>query len=190
MDQFDEITLIKSSQEGDDFSFEKLINIYEKKIYNIALRLMKSHDDAMDMAQESIIKIYKSIKSFKGNSTFSVWIYRITVNTCFDALRKRKKQNTISLDIITEELGMQFEDKALTPENEFEQKQTLKEIEMAINSLNDEYRIIITLCDIYGMSYKDIAKITNTNIGTVKSRINRARLLLQKKLKANSTKKI
>ncbi|NLC68453.1 MAG: sigma-70 family RNA polymerase sigma factor, partial [Clostridiaceae bacterium] len=94
-----EKALVRKSQQGDIGAFEQLIGDYQKKVFNIALGMMNNHDDASDIAQEVFIKVFKSIGSFKQQSSFSTWIYRITVNTCLDELRKRKnRKNVISLN--------------------------------------------------------------------------------------------
>lgn len=179
--QEDEL-LIKRAQKGEVDAFEELIAKHEKRIYNIALRTMKSAEDAKDMAQEAIIKIYRSIAGFKGDCTFAVWVYRITVNTCLDELRRKKKRTAVSLDHLADQGVQQFEDEGETPEESLSRKELGGKISAAIASLDDDYRVAVTLRDVQGLSYQEIAEITGATLGTVKSRINRARAQLQKKL--------
>lgn len=179
--------LIKKSKKGDIFAFEELINNYEKKAYNIAYRMMNNEEDAKDMTQEALIKIYKSIKSFREESTFSTWLYRIVTNVCLDELRRRKKMETIPLEINTEgdkgtirfEIGADEE----TPEDLYEQAELRQVILSMINSLKEDYRTVIILRDMQGFSYEEISIILGCSLGTIKSRINRARNALKDKLR-------
>ena len=182
MQQPNDELLIERARRGDQNAFEQLITQHEKMLYNVALRIMKKPEDAMDMAQESIIKIYRYISGFKGDCTFSVWMYRIVTNTCLDELRRRKRKASVSLDSLVDEGTMQFEDKGETPEQKLERHELSDMIREAINELDDDYRVVITLRDIQELSYQEIAEVTSSNIGTVKSRIFRARSQLQKKL--------
>ena len=180
--------LVKKSQQGDIEAFEQLIMGYQKKVFNIALGMMGNHDDASDVSQEVFIKVFKSIGSFRQQSSFSTWIYRITVNTCLDELRKRKNsKKTFSLNQVIylekSEVKRQIEDDGLTPESAAEKNELKKTVREAIFQLSNEYKEVIILRDINGFSYDDIAKIINCPEGTVKSRINRARGMLKEILK-------
>lgn len=170
--------LIRKSKKGDIDAFEELIRNYQKKSYNISLKMLKNPEDAMDVSQEALIKVYKSIKNFENKSSFSTWMYRIVVNTCLDFIKKNKK-NLLYLDkpIETEEGNIKMEviDDYNTPENILEKKLTKKLVRDSINMLKDEYKSIIILRDMEGFSYEEISKILDIPIGTVKSRIKRAR---------------
>ena len=178
--------LISKSQDGDISVFEELIKLYQKKIFNIAYRMVGNYDDASDIAQEVCIKIFRSIKKFKQDSSFSTWVYRITCNVCIDEIRKRKA-NTISLTAINEdkEYEIPIVDKRGLPDEIVENKETEEFIMQSINELSPEYRALIILRDVYGYTYIEISKILCINIGTVKSRLNRARSLLKEKIKKN-----
>jgi RNA polymerase sigma-70 factor (ECF subfamily) len=182
--------LVKKAKNGDVEAFERLVEGYQKKVFNIAYRMLGNYDDASELAQEALIKIYKSLKSFKEESQLSTWIYRITTNVCLDELRKRKNKAVVYIDekIRSEddEITRQVEDKQPTPEQRAEQNEVKKAINNAIQSLSQDYKIVIILRDIQGLSYDEIAEILKCPTGTVKSRINRARqslkeLLLRKK---------
>lgn len=179
--------LLERSKSGDIEAFERLIENYQKKVFNIALRMVGNYDDASDLAQEVFIRVYRSIKNFKEQSSFSTWIYRITTNVCLDELRKRKNKNVVSLDedIKFDDSGIkrQVEDDKPIPEAIVERDEVRKVVSDAINSLSDEHRTAIILRDIQGFSYDEISKITNCPEGTVKSRINRARQALKEILK-------
>lgn len=171
--------LINKAKKGDLLSFEKLIIEHEKIVYNVALRMMSDKDDAYDMSQEAFIKAFRNIGNFNEQSTFSTWIYRITVNTCIDEMRKRKNKNTISIDekLEGDENSFQKEirDTGETPEDIILRKEKDKEIIEALDNLSEEHKIVIVLREIQGFSYEEIAESTDLSLGTVKSRISRAR---------------
>lgn len=179
--------LVAKSKKGDIIAFEELIIGYEKKAYNIAYRMMGNEEDAKDMAQEAFIKIYKSIKNFREESSFSTWLYRIVTNVCLDEIRKRKRNNTLPLEVNVEndkgtayiEIGADKE----TPEDVYERMEKRQLILNAINSLNEDYKTVIVLRDIQGFGYEEIASMLNCSLGTIKSRINRARNALKGKIK-------
>lgn len=179
--------LLKRSREGHVSSFEELISAHQQKVYNIALRMLANEQDAFDASQEVFIKVYKNLDKFQENSSFSTWLYRITTNTCLDMLRKNKdKKNDISIDsqIAFEdgEASFQLEDKSADLEEEILKKERQQALYDAIEQLNEEHKKMIVLRDLQGMSYQEIAAITGTNIGTVKSKINRARISLKNSL--------
>lgn len=175
--------LLEKAKRGDIEAFELLIERYQKKVFTIALKMLGNYDDASELAQEALIKVFKSIKNFKEESSFSTWIYRIVTNTCLDELRKRKKRQVIYIDEDISnadgEIKREIVDHSMTPEYITEKKELKKAVNEAIMSLSEEHRTVIILRDIQGMSYEEIAKITNCPEGTIKSRINRARLSLK-----------
>lgn len=180
-----ETELIKRCKDGDRNAFNELFAMYENKVINIAYGMLSDREDAYDAAQEVFIKVYKNIASFKENSSLSTWIYRITSNTCNDILRKRQRSvGTVSINSTydEEEKDMELKDTAPTPAEFAEMTETQCAVREAISELSDEYREVITLCDIEDLSYDEISGIINCPVGTVKSRINRARNALKKKL--------
>jgi len=187
-----EISLIEKSSKGDVGSFEELIQPYQKKAFNIAYRMLGNVEDASDVTQEALIKIYKSLDKYQGKSSFSTWVYSIVNNTCIDYIRKNKKGNVVYLDQEIQakdrSYKMELSDEMNTPEYLFEKQETQKIVQDAINQLNVDHREIIVLRDINGFSYQEIATMLNCSEGTVKSRINRARghlkVLLEKRLNA------
>jgi len=177
----DEAITIRRAQNGDGTALEALLFAYEKRVYNIAYRLMGSEADAADMAQESLIKIYRSVKGFKGEASFSSWVYRLTVNTCMDGLRKRKRA-PISLEYACES-GVPLEDSGTeTPEARALSIERAEDIQKAIGMLTAEHRTVVVLRDISGLTYEEIADSLSISVGTVKSRINRARQRLKELL--------
>ncbi|MTI48569.1 sigma-70 family RNA polymerase sigma factor [Sporosalibacterium faouarense] len=174
--------LIKKCAKGDLDAFEDLISKYEKKAYNIALKILKNPEDAMDISQEAFIKVYKSIKKFKFQSSFSTWLYRIVTNTCMDFLRKNKLQ-VYSLDnpIKTDdgEIEREVKDNSNSTEEMYEKKMTKELVHQSIDKLDEIHRVAIILRDIEGFSYQEISEILGCTMGTVKSRISRARSSLK-----------
>lgn len=180
----DEGWLIKQAQKGDNKAFELLIDEHFKKIYNIAYRLSGNEADASDMTQEVLIKIFRHIGSFSGNSKFSTWVYRVATNTCLDELKKIKRRSTYSLDAELDtgenEVVVQVRDEAPTPDIAAEQKELSAAVGKAIKRLSPDHSAVVILRDIQGMSYEEVAKILNCSVGTVKSRLNRGRAQLKK----------
>ena len=181
--------LVKKSQSGDVESFELLISSYDKRAYNIAYRVMGNEEDAKDMAQEALLRVFRALKDFKGQSSFSTWLYRIVTNVCLDELRRRKNEKYVSMDSAIQtdngELHMELCSDKETPENVYERVEQRELIKSAIREMNEEYRSVIVLRDIQGFSYDEISNILDCSLGTVKSRINRARTMLRDKLKAS-----
>lgn len=177
----DEAITIRHAQNGDGTALEELLLAYEKKVYNIAYRLMGNEADAADMAQEALIKIYRSVRGFKGEASFSSWIYRLTVNTCMDGLRKRK-HSPVSLEFACES-GMPLEDSAAdTPETHALSIERSEDIQKAINMLSCEHKAVVVMRDLGGLSYEEIAACLKISVGTVKSRISRGRQRLKELL--------
>lgn len=184
-----EVLLIKRSQKGNVEAFEELIKDYKKTAYNIALRVLKNKEDAEDISQEALIKVYRSIDKFNMQSSFKTWLYRIVVNTCLDFKRK-KTIDTYSIDEPVKtndsEIQRQIEDNTNNPDILFEKELNSKMVLEAVEMLDDDFKAIIVLRDLQGFSYHEISEILCCNPGTVKSRLNRAR----KKLKSSLEIKI
>ncbi len=175
--------LLKKAKAGDVAAFEELVESYQKKMFNLAYRIVGNPDDAADMVQEALIRIFRSIVKFKEQSSFSTWIYRITTNVCLDELRRRKSKKEFSLDqeIHGEEGDMQRQIKSddILPDAAAEREELRGVVNDAINSLPEDQRIVISLRDIQGLSYNEISQVLDCPEGTVKSRINRARNALK-----------
>lgn len=184
-----EAELIKRCKSGDRGAFNELFKQYETRVINIAYGMLSDYNDACDAAQEVFIKVYRNIDSFKENSSLSTWIYRITANTCSDMLRKRQKRAVvISIDADTDDDGLKKEipDSTPLPDEYIEHSEVQIAVRNAVMELSDEYREVITLCDFEDMSYDAIAEILECPVGTVKSRLNRARTALKKKLSSKA----
>lgn len=177
-----ESDLIKKCKKGSREAFNILFSRYQTQVINIAYGMLSSREDAYDAAQEVFVRVYKSIGSFKEQSSFATWLYRITTNICSDILRKRQKNtNIVSINqALNENKDLDIKDNSPTPEESMELSERQRAVREAISELREEYRVIITLCDIEGLCYDEIAETLNIPSGTVKSRINRARNALRK----------
>ena len=182
-----DIEIVEKVLKGDIDIFSEIIEKYEKMIYNLAYRIFNNRSDAEDITQEVFIKVYKNLHKCEGKQSIKTWVYTIAYNTCIDEVRKRKGKNNISLDMEIEgeknSFSLEIPSNEPTPEKALMEKEGLFEIEQAISSLNENNRALIFLRDIKGLSYNEISEIMNLNIGTVKSRINRARNALKNILK-------
>ena len=178
--------LIKKSAEGNQGAFEQLIAPYMQPVVNHAYMMLGNKEDACDMAQEAFIRAFVSIKSFGGQSSFKTWLFKIATNVCLDFLRKKKRRpNVLSLTSDGEDANAVMADVADTqfsPDLIFESNELNDAILNAINSLEVQYRTAIILRELEGMDYNSISKVLGVSLGTVKSRINRARLQLREKL--------
>ncbi|MFI3173996.1 MAG: sigma-70 family RNA polymerase sigma factor [Bacillota bacterium] len=170
---------VDKAKRGDVAAFEHLIKSQERIVYNIAYRMINNKDDAYDLSQEIFIKIFRNLRHFNGQSSFSTWVYRIAVNACIDEIRKRKNKGIVSIDQELEgddgHYKKEFVSNSATPEEAMIKKEEQLEITRAINALSEEHRAVIILREIHGMSYEEIAGIVGMSLGTVKSRISRAR---------------
>lgn len=191
----DEKDLIKKAQIGDHLAFESLIETYQKQIYNHAYRMMNNAEDAADLAQDSLVKAFLNIAKFRSDSLFSTWLFRITHNVCLDEIRKRNK-----VTILPAELQPDVASLDPMPEEIYETKQVQGAILSALDQLTPAHKSVILLRDMEGYSYEEIAEITESTIGSVKSRISRGReqlkaILLKSNLigtkyKQDSSKKV
>lgn len=177
-----ESQLIKRARNGDISAFEELIAEYEKKIYNYCFRMTNNREDAEDLAQEVFIKVYRGLKSFKGDSQFSTWIYRIAYNTCVDKFRRKKVRVLSMTPANEEEKELDLPDGEPLPEEKVLQAEKKKLIQECIESLKPEYKTVIILRDIQDHTYESIADILGIPLGTVKSHISRARAALREAL--------
>lgn len=174
----DEKILIEGAKTGAVDAFEKLISIHQEKIYNFAYRLTGNEPDARDLSQDSIIKIFCFLKEFRGESSFSTWLWRIVYNTFLDLCKSSHKKN--ALLTIPIETTLYLKDNNPGPDKEMENSDLRKRVELALSKLPVRYRMAIIMYDIQGFSYEELAKISKISMGTVKSRLSRGRKLLKK----------
>lgn len=166
----DEILLCRA-QKGDTDAFSEWIAPYETQVYRVCLHLTGNQEDAADCSQEAFIKAYRSIKSFRGDARPQTWLYRIAYNTCLDAMRKRRPQE--SLDAMEED-GAVFQDTSPQPYEQLEKKERMRVLQNALNALPEIYKSVLVL-QLQGLSYAEIGQVVDISEGTVKSRVNRAK---------------
>lgn len=180
----DESKLIHAARSGDETAFEQLVRLHEKKIYNLCLRLCGDPEDAAEAAQDAFLALWRSLGSFREDAALSTWLYRLASNASIDLLRRNKRTvEGVSLD--DEELRLEVRDTAPTPEQHVERQETLRAVREGVNALPPEYRQVLVLRELHQLSYAEIADIASLEVGTVKSRISRARQLLRNYLAAS-----
>ena len=185
--QFD-AALVRSFQAGNKAAFDKLVLKHKDRIFNLCIRFLGDYQEANDSAQEVFVKAYRSLKGFRFKSAFGTWLYRIAVNTCKNKVKSldyRYAKKMVYLDnpgAVQDAHGLEISDETQSPLAELEKKERMELIQRAIESLPPEQKMVVILRDIQGLPYDDIADITGYGLGTVKSRLSRARLELRRKL--------
>lgn len=180
----DERELIARLQKRDEAAFEELIRQYEKKVYSLCFRMCGNSEDAEEAAQDAFLALWRGIDRFRQESSLSTWIYRLATNACIDTLRRRKKQSgSVSLD--DEELFVDAVDTSPQPQETVEHREAQKLLQEGLSTLPEEYRKVLILREIEGLSYTEIAESASIELGTVKSRISRGRSLLRNFLSGN-----
>jgi RNA polymerase sigma-70 factor (ECF subfamily) len=178
----DDRRLIAECLGGRREAFGDLVTRYQARLYNAALRLVHSPDDAADVVQDAFLSAYQSLHSFKGDAEFFTWLYRIAFNTAISF--KRKKRPAVSLDGSTGEGGIEPDDPSdyVKPGSAIERTEDERQLAAAIARLSPEHREVLLLKDIDGLKYEDIAELLGVPIGTIRSRLHRARLELRELL--------
>lgn len=179
--------LVHQCLQGSEEAFEAIVCQYQDKVYTLCYRYTGNSEDAYDLAQEAFIKSFRSLHTFKGTSNFSTWLYRITTNVCLDEMRRKKRRVTVqSLDDPVEtadgEVSKTVQDESPGADVLYEQQEFAQYIQHLLNQMKPEHRMVIVLKDIMDFTYEEIAQMLNISIGTIKSRLSRARELLRKKL--------
>ncbi len=176
--------LLYKAKQGDMSAFEDIVKLYENKICQTIFYMIKNESNVEDIAQEVFIKVYNNLSKFNKQSSLYTLIYRITMNTCYDEIKKEKKIYHLSnyVDSDDGEQEVEFEDENQNVDEIVERKLNKEVLIKAIKSLNEEYRSLIVLRDIRGFSYWEISDMLNMKLGTVKSKISRAREALKKEL--------
>ncbi len=177
----DEKELVKKAQQGHEDAFAALVETYRRKMFNLAYSFTRNRESADDLAQEVFLKAYLSLPKFQFKSSFGTWLYRIAVNTSKDHLRKEGKVQKVPFDESPADMMLHEDEMAKREEAEIqEDRKTL--LRQALQTLPEKYKVILTLRDIQGFPYGEIAEILNLSAGTVDSRLHRARKLLRKKV--------
>jgi RNA polymerase sigma-70 factor, ECF subfamily len=185
----EDLLLVKASANGDRAAFDRLVLRHKDRVFGLCYWLLGDYQEANEAAQEVFIKAFRSLGQFRFESAFTTWLYRIGVNFCRNrngSRESRQRKVTVSLDQHTENPGaaLQVEDGSPSPDARMEEKERTMLIRKAIEALPEDQKAVVTLRDIEGLDYGEIAHITGLNMGTVKSRINRARLNLKEKLRS------
>lgn len=188
-DQTDDFVLIRAFQKGENNAFDALVLRYKDRVFNLCLRFLGDYHEAEDIAQDVFIKAYMSLKKFRFESSFFTWLYRIAINSCKNKVKSlgyRFKKSEARIDT-SEESFEDFQreqgaDSYGNPAVDLENKETMQTLQRAINSLPSDQKSVVILRDIQGLSYEEITEITGFKLGTLKSRLSRARYSLREKL--------
>jgi RNA polymerase sigma-70 factor, ECF subfamily len=181
----DESSLINQAKEGDLNAFNSLVLTYQGQVYNLAYRMLNDEMTAEDVCQNTFISAHKHIRSFR-NGSFRAWLFRIAANKCYDELRRVKRKPTQPLDLFDQDSGEEIEDPiwlkdpGSLPEEELERAQLEQAIQLCIDRLPDQFKAAVILVDIQGLGYQEASQVANSPIGTIRSRLARARQQLQK----------
>jgi RNA polymerase sigma-70 factor (ECF subfamily) len=185
-DNLSDVQLLAAVVLGDVVAFEKIVNRYKGRLYNFVFRFVGDQETAEDIVQETFLRAYRRRKEYRAIANFSTWLFTIAGNLAKSELRRRKRWRFLSLDWDDDAgNGMEIADESLRPDTMAESSMTDMRIQEAIDTLPANYRQVVILRDIEGLSYQEIAEIARCPVGTVKSRVNRGRLRLQQKLKVD-----
>src|SRR2546426_218013 len=179
----DERTLVKRAKAGDMAAYDELVRRYQERIYATVYHMTSNHEDANDLAQEAFIKAYQALKSFKGDSSFFTWVYRIAVNKTINFLKQRRNRTHLSLNDLDfnaehdPDLVALISDR--TPRRDIALSELQQKLNKAMLKLSEPHRLVVTLHDVQGLSHEEIGNIMDCNIGTVRSRLFYARQQMQ-----------
>jgi RNA polymerase sigma-70 factor (ECF subfamily) len=181
----DEPYLVKQAQAGDLDAFNRLVLAYQDLAFNLALRMLNDEAAAADATQAAFVSAYQHLSSFRGGS-FRAWVMRMATNSCYDELRRRQRHPTTSLEPVTEEDGEEMDsprwladDNAPDPETSLERRQLEQAIQHCLDGLPEDFRAVIVMVDLEGLDYQEAAEAVHSPLGTIKSRVARARLRLR-----------
>lgn len=179
----DDILLVKQAQAGDLSAFDQLVRRYQDRIYGAVYHMTSNHEDANDLAQEAFIKAFRALPSFKGDSSFFTWLYRIAINKTINFLKQRRNRGHMSLNDLDVNVENDPDLVALVSDRTPRRESSLTELQEKLNAamlkLSEEHRMVVTLHDIQGMPHEEIGRIMDCNVGTVRSRLFYARQQLQ-----------
>lgn len=179
-----DLELVGKAKAGNREAFKALVEKYQERVFGLAYEVVGNREDAEDIAQEAFVKAYLSLGEFRADSSFFTWLYRIVYNMSIDYRRKvmRRGGEALELDENTAAESSQLTSKVGTPQDEFLRKEQRNHIQKALATISDEHRAVITLREIDGLSYDEIARVTGISLGTVMSRLHYARKRLQQAL--------
>lgn len=172
--------LLEKARHGDQEAFGELVRLYEKKVYALTLRMCKNPDDAAEAAQEAFLAAWQGLKFFRGEASFSTWLYRLASNACVDLLRKEQRHKAAAGPSLNDaDTYIEVADDAATPQELAERSELREQIEEGLQSLSPEHREVLILRELHQLSYDEIAQTLDLDTGTVKSRISRGRKALR-----------
>jgi RNA polymerase sigma-70 factor (ECF subfamily) len=178
-----DLTLVHRAQEQDVSAYDELVRRYQERIYATVYHMTSNHEDANDLVQETFIKAFRALKSFKGDSSFYTWVYRIAVNKTINFLKQRKNRVHMSLNDVDFNAENDPDMVALvsdrTPRRDLNLAELQEKLNAAMQKLSEHHRMVVTLHDVQGLSHEEIGKIMDCNVGTVRSRLFYARQQLQ-----------
>lgn len=181
--QVEERELVRRAQSGGLAAYDELVRRHQERIYATLYHMTASHEDASDLAQESFVKAFRSLETFKGDASFFTWVYRIAVNKTINFLKQRKNRSQMSLNDLDFNAENDPELVSLVSENTPRRDLSLSELQEKLNAamlkLSEVHRLVVTLHDIQGLSHEEIGRIMDCNVGTVRSRLYYARQQLQ-----------
>ena len=175
--------LERRAKRGDQAAFERLVLDNQNRVYALALRLTGDREEAADLSQEAFVKAWQGLSSFQGESSFATWVYRLTANACIDHLRKKKRREAVAPAISLDDAGSGWAEPAdweQDPQLQLERSERGRALARGLSRLPDWQRQALTLRELSGLSYQEISQALELDLGTVKSRIARARLNLRK----------
>ena len=171
---------VEATQSGDQAAFESLVHLYEKRVLALTGRMCRNPEDAAEAAQEAFLAAWQGLASFRGESSFSTWLYRLASNACVDLLRREgRRRAAAGPSLNDEELNLDVADPAPSPQEAAERRELRQQIETGLQSLSPEHRQVLILREMHQLSYDEIAQVLQLDIGTVKSRISRGRKQLR-----------
>ena len=181
----DDQPLVEKSKKGDKAAFEALVRLYSKYVYTNAFFMLRDAHEAEDVSQEVFVKVYLSIKNFRGLSSFKTWLRKLTINTCIDKLRIKSKtiDKKVSLESFEDNYEIIFTNLEHNLEKNFLNKEMVKDVLKIVVSLDESFRVPLILRDLQDFSYREIAQLLKKPIGTIKTNIHRARKIIKEKLK-------
>jgi RNA polymerase sigma-70 factor (ECF subfamily) len=189
VEQMDDHALLEATRTGDETAFQELVRRYRNPITNFVYRMLNDYDRAVDLAQETFVRVYMSAERYQANYSFSTYIYRIASNLAISDLRQRKRRRLVPIpSFFSDKDGTEMEvelpdERQIMPDEAMIEDERRRAVSRAIASLPEKYRAAVVLRDIEGKSYEEISAVLGLSDGTVKSRINRARNLLKEKLR-------
>src|SRR5438067_837026 len=182
----DDRSLVRAAQRGDPLAFRSLVERYQRRVYQLALGMVRDPDEAMDITQETFVRVHRYLPSFKGDSSFFTWTYRIATNLCLDAARKRGRSERVEMDERDAEIEARMDPPSAAlagPQRAALNAELKAKIDEALRELSENHRAILLLREVEGLSYEELAQTLGIRKGTVMSRLFHARLKMQRKLR-------